>query len=117
MLFERTAIARVLAAAFLALAPAAPATHAEPGVPVAPATPLAVAVQAPSVDGTATAPGSWALVSWGVRSRSLQLAPWQEITVSFSVSIGCGFIGAGVGLANPVAGIFVGAGCGSGIGA
>lgn len=101
MLFTRTTIALAIAA-FLALAPAAPASPAEPGVPSTPAAPGAAGVQVTSADGPAAAPGSWALVSWGVRSRSLNLAPWQEVTVSFSIGIGCGFIGAGVGLANPV---------------
>ena len=112
MLFKRTTLALALAAALLAVAPTAPATAlSTPGMSVA------VGVPVTSADDPAAAASSWALVSWGIRSNSLSLAPWQEVTVSFGISVGCGFIGAGVGLANPVAGIFVGAGCGSGIGA
>lgn len=112
MSFKRTTIALALAAALLAVAPAVPAAAPSPsGLPPASVVPVT------SADGPAAAASSWALVSWGIRSRSLNLSPWQEVTVSFGISIGCGFIGAGVGLANPIAGVFVGAGCGSGIGA
>ena len=117
MLFKRTTLALALAAALLAVTPTAPASPAALGVPWTPSAPVVVGLPETSVQGPAAASSSWALVSWGIRTSSLHLAPWQEVTVSFGISIGCGFIGAGVGLANPVAGIFVGAGCGSGIGA
>ena len=59
--------------------------------------------------------GSWALLMFHTVGN--RLSPWMTMTVTITVNIGCGFIGGGVGLANPIAGIFVGVGCSSSIGA
>jgi hypothetical protein len=134
MLFKRTTIALTLAAALLAVAPAAPATSADlitlaataaDGAPSAPGVSATPVVSA--APGTTAVPGTWALVSWGF-GRSDQhrpdkdgepyhRSPYAEQFAYFGVNVGCGFIGGGIGLLNPIAGIFVGAGCGSGISA
>ncbi|MCY4601139.1 MAG: hypothetical protein OXF27_14615 [Acidobacteria bacterium] len=112
MLLKRIAVALAITAALVAAAPAAPASSAAPAVSV---TPVASSLAEMPADDSARAAGSWALVTWGMRER--RVGPWTEVFVGFGISVGCGFIGAGVGLVNPIAGIFVGAGCGSGIGA
>ena len=124
MLFKRTTVAMALAAALLALAPAAPAVAADPGVPSPPGAPVASGVQVTSADGPAAAPGSWAIVSWGFQHGSASNAAanstswfWYEQGSLAGVGLGCGFIGTGIGLVNPLAGFVVGFGCSWGIGA
>ena len=134
MLFKRTTIALALAAALLAVVPAAPASPLTPGAPVAPHVSNSVAdpdetpsdpAHASVADVTSLKPiGSWAIVSWGFQYGTASNAVansasrfWYEQGSLAGVGLGCGFIGTGIGLVNPLAGLAVGFGCSWGIGA
>lgn len=135
MLFKRTTIALALAAALLAAVPAAPgAAPSSPGAPVAPHVSISVANpdEAPSYPAHASVAdvaslkpiGSWAIVSWGFQHGTASNAVanstssfWYEQGSLAGVGLGCGFIGTGIGLVNPLAGLAVGFGCSWGIGA